>query len=400
MENKTIAEYGVRSLGLGRLRTLLAIVAIAIGAFSIAALTGLASGLQKEVTTSATSFGTQLVIIVPTQVSENIFVASQRQNFIPLKQKFTENDVKRVLHIQGVERATGLLAGLVEITYKNASKKANVVGIDKEYIDITPSLKINEGRWIEGSHDIVLGSSIAKTLFSEELQVNKKVEIEGELYRVVGILKESGNSLARIDDRVFIRKDTVRKLFPNRFEKNEVLTIAAKVRDGYDSEKVAKDIDNMLAITKRVGDKKTYTVITAKFIGEQIGKLTSMLEAFFIAVSAMALLVGIVGIANTVYMNIIDRRREIGLLKTLGVKNKEVVRLFVFEGVMLAIIGSVVGSFIGLVIGILQGIVPFEANLPLIIVATVILALAGAIASYLPARTTTSISPAEAMRYE
>jgi putative ABC transport system permease protein len=169
----------------------------------------------------------------------------------------------------------------------------------------------------------------------------------------------------------------------------------------YDKE-FASLIKKEYKIKKITNDKdKFFTAITSEFIQESINQIKSLIDMFFLGVGSIAIAVGVIGIGNSIYMAVIERTKEIGTLRALGMQKGEVLLAFIFEGILLSIAGSVLGLIVGIIVSIaLSAILPSKVNLEMSIAALFIVIIGSAVASYFPAKKASTIYPAEALVYE
>jgi putative ABC transport system permease protein len=132
-----------------------------------------------------------------------------------------------------------------------------------------------------------------------------------------------------------------------------------------------------------------------------VSNITGTLNLFFIAVASISIIIGLVGIGNTMYMNIIDRTKEIALMKSIGARKNEIILIYIIEGMSLGLLGCIIGIILGIGIGILiRPIVPFSPDFMQIGMATAAIVIGAGIASLIPAKMASEINAADALRYE
>ncbi len=393
--------FSFKSVDWKHKRTQLTLLAIAVGMLSLVLLTGLANGLNKDISEKTNLLGDDLIFVMPIQSSMNLMVAGHQAQFLSFTTHFYESDIRKLLLLGGVKEATGTIFSRANVKINDKEKNSAIAGIDKKYVLMIPSFEIEEGRWFKGKGEVVLGGRISED-FDENIRVGEPIKINNKTFRVVGILKESGNALAHIDDVFFIDKGAARDLFSKEFEKNEVSAISVKVADGWDSDEVAQEVQKKLEEIKHVANKKNkgFTVISPKFIQEQSSQITGAVLVFFLVVAAISLLVGIISVGNTLYMNVIDKTREIGLLKALGCKKKCVLQVYLIEAAIYVAVGGAIGAVAGYLLGKLQPFLTFILDLRLTIGGFVVVLILAMFAAYMPAKRAANISPTEALHYE
>jgi putative ABC transport system permease protein len=396
-----IAKFALKSMGYSNIRTTLTLIAIIIGIFSVSLLTGISKGTQDSVTARLQSIGTDVITIIPLQLSSG-FEAGHAQ-FLAIKQRFVESDLRKILMVEGVKKVGGTLSGMLKVSYGDSEDMPlTIYAVPFDADQIITGVKVKEGRWLSGKSDAVMGANMESNI-DEKIDVGKKMIIANRTFTVVGIMEKTGNSQARLDDMVYIPYDAGRELFYDRYGKDEVSAIIIKVKEGYDANVVGKEIEKTLLYYKKITDPKDkfFTVITPEYIAGQVSSVTGTLNLFFIAVASISIIIGLVGVGNTMYMNIIDRTKEIALMKSIGARKREIILIYILEGMSLGLLGCIIGIILGIAIGILiRPIVPFSPDFMQIGMATVTIVIGAGIASLIPAKMASEINAADALRYE
>ena len=400
MKPSFIFYFAKKSMKYANIRTALTILAIVVGMFSVVLLTGIARGMNQGIHENLKAIGSDMVVVVPTTVSSNVFITSTSAGFRALTTRFYEKDVEKIKLVPGVEMALPTLTGTVKLEYNGKEFNGNVFGVDKEAINIVHTISIAEGRWLRAKYEVVVGGRVHEQ-FDEDVRVGKRMIINNKTFKVVGILKPTGDALAKVDNMIFIPFDAARELFKEQYSDDEIASILVKVSDGFDANEVGKRIDEFLMNYKHITDedRKGYTVITPEFISNQIDSITNTLNLFFLGVSGIAIVVGLVGVGNTMYMNVIDRYREIGTLKAIGAKPRDIMKIYIVEGIFLGFFGAFIGFVLALTTGSLP-FIPFSLDAPMALLAFTIVILGSAVASFIPSKIASEIPPSTALRYE
>ena len=401
MKTEDMLRYSWRNLTHRRLRTWLTVLGIVAGIAAVIVLVGLADGLRASIMGELDLFGSQTIIITPMGTSGGASTA-----FLATAGKLFEKDAKKVATVDGVEYVSEMNQAIVNLKYRKDSISNSVMGIEPDtFLETIGTIEVEEGRWLENGdrHVVVIGHNIAVDSFDEEVRVNSILELSGEKYRVVGILEESGASFAPVDDFIFVSYEDGRDLAGNQLAPRELTTIRIKVADGYDVEKVAEDIEWVLAAAHKVPlDDKDFGVVTAQYITEQIDSIIGMLTLFLGAVSGIALVVGGIGISNTMFMSVMERTNEIGVLKAIGATSIQIERLFMVEAAMIGLAGGVSGVLVGVGVLSLLPLVGLETEVSLLMVAVSfgVAMGVGMIAGTFPAKQAAKVPAMVALRYE
>jgi len=252
----------------------------------------------------------------------------------------------------------------------------------------------------------VIGNNIAHTAFDREVGIGDKISILGQEFRVIGIYEKIGNAMD--DNSIMVPIEIMRDLIG---EEERISMLYLNTKKGYDVQKVAENIEEELRDFRdeEEGDE-TFAVSTAKDLIETFGSVLNIVQVVVIGLAAISLLVGGVGIMNTMYMAVMERTREIGTMKAIGATNADILTIFLFESGVLGMIGGLIGVGIGLGLSKTVEIVVVQFYGTPLIQAHISLALVGGaiafsfvvgmISGILPAKQASGLKPVEALRYE
>jgi len=253
----------------------------------------------------------------------------------------------------------------------------------------------------------MIGSQYKRNnVFKRPLTERDKLTINGEDFRVKIILNPIGNPG---DDRlIYMSIDKARELFGIE---ERVDTVIVQVEEGKDVQDMAERIRKKLFNTRGVDEKtRDFSILTPEELIEVFGVILNIITGFLVGVAAISLLVGGIGIANTMYTSVLERTKEIGIMKSIGAKNSDVFFIFVIESGLLGLVGGIFGVLIGVGVGeAIEYIAVNQLGTTLLAVATpawlfvgslMFAFLAGAISGSLPAVRASKINPVDALRYE
>ncbi len=397
-------SYSLNALRYGKVRSWLTVLGIVVGISTIVILIGLVQGLSDDITAELEGFGSNTIVITPISASG---IGAAASAFMPTKGKLYMKDYERIKRLGSVEYITPVIQGRTYAKYKKDELSVSVIGTDPEvFKQTTGILELEEGRFLTDADrkSVVVGSNIAKEQFDEEVRVASVIYISDERYTVVGVLKKTGSAFTNLDDVLFIPFEEAEDMFSDIMAEDEITAIRLTVKEGEDPEEVAEEIDDILMAAHRVTeDEKDFSVISAAFINEQLESITSILSLFMGAIAGISLIVGGVGISNTMFTSVIERTREIGMLKSVGATEEEIQRLFLIESSLIGFFGGLVGlvfAFLIIILIDLSGYVP-AVFIPWVAAGALIFsAVVGIIAGVLPARQAAKLDPIEALRYE
>jgi len=404
MNIRDMVYYSYNALHYRKLRSWLTIIGIIVGISTIVILIGLVQGLSDDITSQLDAFGSKTIIISPVSTSGASAAAA---SFMPTKGKLYLDDYERVKRVAEVEYITPVINQVTYAKYKKEEIGLSVLGVEPEiFKQTTGTIDIEEGRFLTDSDrkSIVVGNNIAKDQFDEELHPSSVIYISDQRYTVVGVLKKTGTSFTNLDDAVFMPFEEAQDMFDDIMAEDEITGIRLTVKDGEDPEAVAEEItDILLAAHKVPEDEKDFSVITAAFINEQLESITSILTVFMGALAGISLLVGGVGISNTMFMSVLERTREIGTIKAIGASPKDIETLFLVESSLIGFFGGIAGlifAFIVILLIDLSGFVPAVFIWWVALGALVFSVIVGVGAGVFPARQAARLDPIEALRYE
>ncbi len=389
-----------------KLRSWLTILGIFIGIAAVVSLISLGQGLQSFIHEQFEQVGGNKILVSPKTMMGMAGSATEEELVL------TEDDLKAIRSVTGVEGAEGIVTRNSIISYKKESEVVMVAGMSEEYVEIfgnIDALKIIEGRQLRDSDksNIVVGyNHIFGNLWDRKLKIGDDLEIKGKEFEIVGVLKKQGNPAD--DNAVWMEKETFRDLFD--VGDNEG-TITVKVKEGFNPDKVAEEIKEELRDERNEEEEQeTFSVQTFSQLLETFNDIFAVVQVVLIGIAAISLLVGGIGIMNTMYMAVLERTKEIGTMKAVGAKNSDVLLIFLFESGLLGLVGGAIGIALGIGIGkaveyiataqlgtpYLQAVFGF----PLIIGALIFSFIVGCLSGILPALQAAKLKPAEALRYE
>ena len=399
-----------------KMRSWLTIIGIVIGVAAVVAIISIGQGMQESVASRLGSLGADLITVTPGYSRASGgggFDGGRGGGSTSIN--LTDKDVNVIKQIPGVLYVNGMVSGRSDMIMGTEKTSVSISGVDPIVWRSMVTTELEAGRYIQpgDSNAVVIGYSLAHETFLQPITLNKPVTIGGKTFKVVGIFVQSGGGFGGAgDNAVFMPDDYARDVITTTVSRNTFTSIMVKVTDPNLANQVAADIVTKLMPSRHVNPRtRDFTVTEFAVIQQQITSVVQTISLFLAAIAAVSLLVGAVGIANTMFMSVMERTRQIGLLKALGATDTEVMKLFLMESGLFGFVGGMLGIFIGILISLLVSVIGLRAIGPggtmnavvspqLVIFALAFSVFVGIISGVAPARSAAKMNPVDALRFE
>jgi putative ABC transport system permease protein len=380
-----------------KFRLALNVLGILIGCAAVTGLVSITQGLSVEVSGQLEMFGPNNVMVIPFEI---------RQGRGLVGEGFNWRDIKVLEKVPNVKRMAPIIANKFgTYTIRGDKYIANMFGVTPVYFDIYSSFEIEDGRSLIQADQgaIVIGHLISQPSGEDEplIDVGDRMtfsfyvgsEQKEATFRVVGILEEVGGTFGSEDDSSvmmsFRDAQTV-------FETGSTVDFVALQVD---------ETENVDLVVDEIKEKFEGRVLVMSFdmIQEQVGQVLGTIEAVLGGIAAISLLVAGVSIINTMTISVMERTREIGILKALGSKSTEVLLLFISEATITGVLGGVLGAALGFILGVAVGDyigLPVSVTYDLGLAVVLFAVLTSVIAGLYPSWQAANLHPVEALRYE
>jgi len=387
--------FAVGALRGHRLRTALSVAGVAVGTAAVVCLTALAEGARRYVTAEFALLGSNLLIVMPGKVE-----TSGAAPWGGVVHDLTVEDYLAVTRLSRVRQAAPLCVATETVKAGERSRAVPVLGTTAEFqrvrrLTVAAGEFLPQGDPTRGGTEAVIGPKVARELFPAGDPLGQVVRIGSFRFRVVGVLAPRGRSLGfDLDDVVFIPVRTAMRIF----NRSSLFRILAEARAPAEMAAARRELLALLADRHRAED---VTVITQDAVLSAFSSILEALTLALVGIASVSLAVAGVGIMNVMLVSVTERRAEIGLLKAVGARDRQVLAAFLAEAVLLALAGGACGLAAGaLAVRVFTRIYPsFPATPPLwavALVAAMSLAVGGLFGVW-PARRATRLDPVAAL---
>ncbi len=394
-----------------KLRSWLTITGIVIGVAAVIAIVSIGEGMQQSLNAQLNALGGDIVTISPGfERGGGMFGMRGGGGSSGGAQATTKeivlgrSDLQALKGIPDISLIDTNIRGSVDISYLGKTGKVSVTGVDQRIWSQITTSKIKTGRMLDSADQnvIVIGGRLASSYFAQPVGINKMVTINGSAFRVVGILDDQTNS-------VYMPIQMAYQVIADK--KNDIYdTFVVKIRNEDQLDEVITKIQDKLMTARHVTqNKKDFSVTSRKEMQQARADTMNSMNAFLLAIAAVSLIVGSIGIANTMFTSVLEKTKEIGIMKAIGARNPDILLIFLFNAGFIGLVGGLIGVILGT---ILSGFLPaLVGNLPLvrgttivslnsIIMALSVSVTVGILAGIIPAYQASKLKPVDALRYE
>ncbi len=398
----------LESVSANKLRAALTILGIVIGVAAVISMLAVGAGAQDTILGSISGIGTNLLFVFQGNLLQDV----RNEQPITMADVAALRDEFQAPHIQEV---APIVSGTVNVSFSGESTSPELFGVTPEF-QLVRNYGLIEGSFITDDHVnglasvALLGPEVADKLFGRrELITGETVRIEGQPFRVIGVLEpKGGGSFGSQDNVILVPLTTARVRLLDR-ERDHVDVAYVQAINAESVPIVTEEISQILRTRHRTKlGEDDFSVYTQEDILSVAGTITNVLTIFLGGIAAISLLVGGIGIMNIMLVSVTERTKEIGLRKAVGATKKDILIQFLTESSLLSLIGGIIGIIFGWLISFAVGRIaaasgtPFTPNISLdaILLATIFSTAVGLFFGIYPANRAANLQPVEALRYE
>ena len=398
------------ALAANKLRAALTALGIFIGVAAVIVTVAVGAGARQQVLAQIQSLGANLLLVWGANVRLGgvSLGAGQRPNM-------SWDDAQEIpLQITAVQVAAGTIRQQQQVVAGNQNWSTIVIATDTDYF-VAHDWLTGAGRFFtaeeaaSGRKLVLLGATVAENLFGDEDPVGRELRIRATPFEVIGVLARKGqNPMGQDQDDVVIMPYwTARRsvMGASRAFARSVGTISVKVHEGESMNDVEEELRQFFRQRHRVAanEPDTVSIRNLSEIAATRDASARTLSLLLAAVAAVSLLVGGIGVMNIMLVSVTERTREIGLRLAVGARRRDILRQFLLEAVLLALLGGAVGVLVGIGLAhTLAGLAgwPVLIQWDAVALAVTVSALTGLFFGYYPARRAASLDPIAALRHE
>jgi len=381
-------------------RTFLTSLGIVIGVLSVVILIAFGLGLKKYINDQFQSLGSNIIRVVPGQILKGgSFSSTGAMSTI----RFDSRDVLKLQRVKSAEYVIPVVTRSISVSmgkgvepatlYASTADISVALNLNAHYGDIFTKSEVEKR-----SRIVVIGPKIAAKLFgSEEVSLGKTIKIDNQNFKVQGILEAKGGGGfggPDLDSFIYMPHTTAQVFNPDK----KFYAIIVKSNSDISIATAKEEIKT--ALLKRYKEDDFSVIDQAELLGA-VESIFGMLNTVLVAIAAVSLVVGGIGIMNIMYVTVTERIKEIGIRRALGARASDILLQFLVESVALSILGGLMGLGLAyLIVFFIQSVFPTYIDLNSVMLALGVSTVIGVVFGVFPAKKAADLSPIDAIRNE
>lgn len=315
----------------------LTLFAITLGILSIHLIALIGQGFQVSVEKQFEQLGSNRIFISGTDTSAGGLGGKG----------LTDDEVNLILNKPYIAEASPFYIRIGQVKYGNDFRQGFILGMEFKEESFTDfNLEIEQGRFPQNNerYGAIIGPLAASELFDKEIPLGGNIYVKDTKFKVIGILKAVGNP--QDDSQMYFNINTVRDIFG---EPKKVNMIQANVVEGYDVEIAKQNLE--IALENRLGKDKVEVRTSAQFL-ETFNSILLIIKMTLGGIALVSLLVGALGIINTMYVIVTEKIKDIGIMKSVGATNMDILLLYMLQAGIFGFLGAILGVTLGSILSV------------------------------------------------
>jgi putative ABC transport system permease protein len=397
-----------------KIRSWLTILGIVIGVASVIAIMSISSGLQSSLNSQLGNLGGDILTLTAGASRGSstfgppdgggfggVGGGASATNKTP---ELTRSDVQALKSLPDIKLIDTQIRGNVKASYLGKSGTVSLTGVDPAVWPQITTSEIAEGRMLDSADQnvVVIGGSLANSYFGKPVGINQMITIEGTAFRVIGVLDDTTNSIYMPITMAYqVLDDKTAGVYDS---------IIIKVKDESQLDATINKTTNKLMMVRHVTTKTSdFSLQSSKAMQATRSSVMSTMNNFLLAIAAVSLIVGAVGVANTMFTSVLEKTKEIGIMKAIGARNKDVMTIFLMNSALIGLVGGLIGIIFGMILSGLLPVIMGETGMlrggTLVSLNSILLAIGvsviiGVLSGLIPAYRASKLKPVDALRYE